>query len=207
MLPANPGGLLWLLDRFFEAYFPNGGDIDMASSSEHPKSVYRKISELCLLHRYKNHPHIKTLKAFVDDVERGRTERLIASNALTPASSANDHCGQKLTISSSASANTIRPRTEPRLESAVEILSDVVEENSDNEGEGDVGREEDDVEREEGVGEDESSKGEDGSGRDDMSITSAQSYADIELCSSCMERYLWFPAKEMSVFGIMSTTG
>lgn len=58
--------LLWLIDRFFEACYPEGGEVDMASSSAHPQSVYRTLSRFCSQCLYKTHPHIQTLKAFVD---------------------------------------------------------------------------------------------------------------------------------------------
>lgn len=82
-LPANPGDLLWLLDRFLSECFPDGGDIDLASGSEHRDSVYLVMSQFVSKATYKHHPHFYTLKAFIHIVEMGATERLIATNALS----------------------------------------------------------------------------------------------------------------------------
>lgn len=82
-LPANPGDLLWLIDRFLSEEFANGGAVKLMSGSEHEQSIYRLISKFCSKAKYKHHPHLRTLKAMVSVVEMGATERLIATNALT----------------------------------------------------------------------------------------------------------------------------
>jgi hypothetical protein len=82
ILLVNTGDLLWLFDRFFEIHYHKGSEIDMASSSEHPQSVYRALSGFCSQCLYKTYPHIQILKVFVDIAETVQTEQLIASNAL-----------------------------------------------------------------------------------------------------------------------------
>jgi hypothetical protein len=154
-LPANPGDLLWLLDRFLEAHYPNGGDIDMASSSECTNSVYGKISAFCAQARYKHHPHIRTLKAFVDIAEMGQTERAIAKNALEFAWKVlrtsldiksktlpvyvdgvrKDTTRKLMDIGSNTPANVIRPWSEPKVEATTQVGTDVTDDEvSDDEG-------------------------------------------------------------------------
>lgn len=43
-LPVNPGDLLWLIDQFLDEHIPNGGEVDLASGSEHRNLVYQLIS-------------------------------------------------------------------------------------------------------------------------------------------------------------------
>jgi hypothetical protein len=81
-LPANPGDMLWLIDRFLAEFLPTGGQIDLAAGSEHAESVYHAISMFCSKAKYKYHPHLRTFKALVNIVEQGAAERLIATNAL-----------------------------------------------------------------------------------------------------------------------------
>ena len=83
ILPVNTGDHLWLIDQFFEIHYHKGGEIDMASLSRHPQSVYRALSGFCSQYLYKTYPHIQILKAFVDIAEIAQTGRLIASNALS----------------------------------------------------------------------------------------------------------------------------
>jgi hypothetical protein len=80
-LPANPGDLLWLMHQFLSEHYPNGGNIDLASGTEHRDSVYKSLTTFCAKATYKHHPHLQTLKAFVSIVEQGASERLIATNA------------------------------------------------------------------------------------------------------------------------------
>jgi hypothetical protein len=81
-LPANPGDMLWLLDRFLHEQFPWGGKIDLASGSEHRDSIYHLITTFCSKATYRHHPHIRTFRALASIVEQGAAERSIATNAL-----------------------------------------------------------------------------------------------------------------------------
>jgi hypothetical protein len=81
-LPANPGDILWLIDRFLHEQFPGGGKVDLASGSEHRDSIYHLITTFCSKATYKHHPHIRTFRALASIVEQGAAERSIATNAL-----------------------------------------------------------------------------------------------------------------------------
>lgn len=81
-LPANPGDLLWLLDRFFTETFPNGGKVDLCPGSLHAESVYNKIAAFCAKAKYMHHPHWRTLLALANMTEMGLTERMIPANFL-----------------------------------------------------------------------------------------------------------------------------
>jgi hypothetical protein len=159
-LPANPGDLLWLIDQFLEEYFAQGGEIDLASGSEHRDSVYQLISSFCSKALYKHHPQLQTLKAMTNIVEKGATERLIGTNALTFAfevlrepftkrkktlvlkvdGKRQDSSRFVATIGTAIPKHTIRPWDEPKLEYEVEVLDDF----TDDEGQTHKrGREED----------------------------------------------------------------
>jgi hypothetical protein len=46
LLPADPGDELWLFDRFFAEYYPDGGNIDCVSTSvSAANSVWIKLLE------------------------------------------------------------------------------------------------------------------------------------------------------------------
>lgn len=87
-LPANPGDLLWLIDRFFQSVvIPGGGTMDFFYPSIHPtvNSVYTLIAAFCAEGTYRHHPHLRTFLAFANMSEMGEDERMISNNALMTA--------------------------------------------------------------------------------------------------------------------------
>jgi hypothetical protein len=87
-LPANPGDLLWLIDRFFQSVvIPGGGTMDFFYPSIHPtiNSVYTLIAAFCAEGTYRHHPHLRTFLAFANMSEMGEDERMVSNNALMTA--------------------------------------------------------------------------------------------------------------------------
>jgi hypothetical protein len=87
-LPANPGDLLWLIDRFFQSVvIPGGGTMDLFYPSIHPtiNSVYTLIAAFCAQGTYRHHPHLRTFLAFANMSEMGEDERMMSNNALMTA--------------------------------------------------------------------------------------------------------------------------
>jgi hypothetical protein len=80
-LPAKPGDLLWLIERFLLEVFPSGGELDPVSVSEHPTySVYAKLMSFASRPKYQHHPHIDTLKAMAHLSEQGVDDRRVPWN-------------------------------------------------------------------------------------------------------------------------------
>ena len=64
LLPADPGDELWLFDRFFAEYYPDGGNIDCVSTSvSAANSVWIKLLEFTKMPKYAHHPHLRTVRA------------------------------------------------------------------------------------------------------------------------------------------------
>ena len=64
LLPADPGDELWLFDRFFAEYYPDGGNIDCVSTSASAaNSVWIKLLEFTKMPKYAHHPHLRTVRA------------------------------------------------------------------------------------------------------------------------------------------------
>lgn len=148
-LPAHPGDLLWLVDRFLSEKFPEGGDIDLINASLHGNSVYRLIATFCSKAKYKYHPHLRTFLALAGMAEMGLDERNVSSYALTLAAeilrgpfisrkskTVNFKVGgQKrsasrfvLTIGKDRQENVVYEKDEPELEQDVEVLDDATDE-------------------------------------------------------------------------------
>jgi hypothetical protein len=82
-LPAKPGDLLWILERFFLDTFPTGGEVDPVSVSEHPTySIYAQLMAFASRVKYQHHPHIDTLKAMAHLSEQGVDDRRVPWNIL-----------------------------------------------------------------------------------------------------------------------------
>ncbi|EAT86157.2 hypothetical protein SNOG_06326 [Parastagonospora nodorum SN15] len=82
-LPAQPGDLVWLIDRYIAETLPNGGDIDLVPASVHANSVFAQVASFCMQAKYKNHPHLRTFLAFASMSEMGVDERLVPATAFT----------------------------------------------------------------------------------------------------------------------------
>jgi hypothetical protein len=82
-LPAHPGDLLWLMERFFFKTFPNGGKVDLISASIHSNLVYQQVVSFCGLAKYKHHPHWRTLLGFTNLTEMGINKRIIPAHTIT----------------------------------------------------------------------------------------------------------------------------
>ncbi|CAN9092100.1 unnamed protein product [Alternaria alternata] len=80
-LPAYPGDLVWLINRFLEEVLPEGGDIDPIPGSIHTNSVYRLVVQFCNQAKYKYYPHLRTFLAFASMAEMGNDERFVPANA------------------------------------------------------------------------------------------------------------------------------
>lgn len=153
-LPANPGDLLWLIDRFFTMKFLNGGHVDLISASLHNNSIFKLIAFFCRDAMYKHHPHLTTFLAFASMAEMGQDERNVSSNALTIACEllrqSTERKSKTANFADKTSASryviklagdvqrpqgAIRAVEEPILERDVEILTDI----TDDEAEPDEG--------------------------------------------------------------------
>lgn len=152
-LPANPGDLLWLIDRFFTANFSEGGVVDLISASLHNNSVFRLVALFCTSAMYKHHPHLITLLAFASMAEMGQDERNVASNALTAACellrASEDRKAKTANLRGGGTAsryvialegdqerpkNAIRKVAEPKpedFERDIEILEDLTDDDAD----------------------------------------------------------------------------
>jgi hypothetical protein len=158
-LPANPGDLLWLLDRFFLEMFPNGGEVDLVSASVHSNSVYKQVAMFCAKATYKHHPHRRTLLALGSMAEMGMDERIIPAHALTLATdilrgpytkrnkTANlTIAGEKrstsravLTFKNARPDGVINEVDEPQLMQDVIVEEDVTDDEEDNAGDSGAG--------------------------------------------------------------------
>jgi hypothetical protein len=174
-LPANPGDLLWLIDRFFQEAIQKE-EVDLISPSIHPHSVYRLITAFCAKGTYKHHPHLRTFLAFANMAEMGMDEQKVSSNALMLAAevlrgpfainkkTANITVNKVrrsalrsvLTIGQHNLPNTIAEGDEPELERDVEVLSDItdIEDNEDDDDDTTAGRGQQGTKRGRGGGED-----------------------------------------------------
>lgn len=151
-LPAFPGDLLWLIDRFLSDKFPEGGELDLINASIHGNSVYKHIATFCSKAKYKYHPHFRTFLALASMAEMGLDERNVSSYALTLAAeilrgpfvsrkskTANIKVeGQNrsasrfvLTIKKDRPENVIHQEDEPELEQDVEVLDDLTDKEGD----------------------------------------------------------------------------
>jgi hypothetical protein len=149
-LPANPGDLLWLMDRLFTKALVKE-EIDLISPSVHPNSVHRLIATFCTEGTYKHHPHLRTFLAIANMAEMGVNERKVCDNALTLAADilrgpfttkgkpANIKVNKEKrsafrhvpTIGKDTLPNTISEGDDPELERDVEVLDDTTD-NEDN---------------------------------------------------------------------------
>lgn len=84
LVPANVGGLLWILHEFFLHLSGTQQSVsfDVGSGSETSSSVFRSIAQFCRLPKYQDHPHLRTLLALAHLPKIGIPERCLAVNVV-----------------------------------------------------------------------------------------------------------------------------
>lgn len=82
LLPVYPGDYMWLIHKFLESVYPQGGEIFMSNPSEDlsGNSMWTKLSAFLQEPLYRNHPYLRDIRSLTEIVRSGGTAATRASH-------------------------------------------------------------------------------------------------------------------------------